>query len=59
MDGSVFKRDRVLGGIFPGFVRSYRITLELSRDPNVITYSHPKGISATSGYNLSRMKSEL
>ena len=33
MDGSIFKHDGKLGGIFPGFVWDrYRITLELSRD---------------------------
>ena len=44
MDGSIFKHDRILGRIFPGFLRdsyiilfyySY-IILELSKDPNVI-----------------------
>ena len=37
MGGSIFKHDGILGGIFPGFMWDpYRITLELSRDPNVI-----------------------
>ena len=39
MGGSNFKHDGILGGggIFPGFMWDpYRITLELSRDPNVI-----------------------
>ena len=32
-----FKHDGILEGIFPGFMWDlYRITLELSRDPNVI-----------------------
>ena len=37
MGGSIFKHDGILGGIFPGFVWDpYGVTLELSRDPNVI-----------------------
>ena len=37
MGGSIFKHDGILGGIFPGFMWDpYRITLELSKDPNVI-----------------------
>ena len=37
MGGSIFKHDGIPGGIFPGFVWDpYRVTLELSRDPNVI-----------------------
>ena len=37
MGGSIFKHDGILGGIFPGFMRDpYRVTLELSRDPNLI-----------------------
>ena len=37
MDGSIVKYDGILGEIFPGFVwDSYKITLELSRHPNVI-----------------------
>ena len=32
----IFKHDGILRGIFPGFMWDpYRITLELSRDPNV------------------------
>ena len=35
--GSIFKYDGILGGIFPGFMWDpYRVTRELSRDPNVI-----------------------
>ena len=46
--------------LFPGFVRDpYRITLELSGDLNVISYQHLKDISATSGFNHSRMKCGL
>ena len=51
MDESIFKHDGILGGIFPGFMWDphilggifpgfmwdpYRITQELSGDPNVI-----------------------
>ena len=37
MGGSIFKHDGTLGEIFPGFMWDlYRVTLELSRDPNVI-----------------------
>ena len=37
MGGSIFKHDGILGGIVPGFMWDpYRVTLELSRDPNVI-----------------------
>ena len=37
MGGSIFKHDGILGGIFPEFMWDpYRVTLELSRDPNVI-----------------------
>ena len=40
MGGSICKHDGILGGIFPGFMWDpYRVTLELSRDPNVITLS--------------------
>ena len=40
MGGSIFKHDGIVGGIFPGFMWDpYRVTLELSRDPNVITLS--------------------
>ena len=35
--GSIFKLDGILGGIFSGFMWDPdRVTLELSRDPNVI-----------------------
>ena len=38
MGGSIFKHYGILGGIFQGFMWDpYRVTLELSRDPNVIT----------------------
>ena len=37
MGGSIFKHDGILAGIFPGFMwNPSRVTLELSRDPNVI-----------------------
>ena len=37
MGGSIFKHDGILGEIFPEFMWDpYRVTLELSRDPNVI-----------------------
>ena len=37
MGGSIFKHDGILGEFFPGFMWDpYRITLELSRDPDVI-----------------------
>ena len=37
MDGSVTKHDGINGEMFPEFVWDpYRITLELSRGPNVI-----------------------
>ena len=37
MGGSIFKHDGILGGIVLGFMwHPYRVTLELSRDPNVI-----------------------
>ena len=37
MDRLIFKHDRILEGIFPGFVWDpYSITLELLRDSNVI-----------------------
>ena len=37
MGGSIFKHDWILGGIFSGFMWDpYGVTLELSRDPNVI-----------------------
>ena len=37
MGVSIFKHDGILGGIFLGFMGDpYRITLELSRNPNVI-----------------------
>ena len=44
MGGSIFKHDGILGGIFPGFMwDSYRVTLELSRDPNLIILEALKG----------------
>ena len=37
MGGSIFKPDGILGGIFLGFMWDpHTVTLELSRDPNVI-----------------------
>ena len=38
MGGSIFKDDGILGGIFQDLcgIPGYRVTLELSRDPNVI-----------------------
>ena len=37
MSGFIFKHDGILEGIFPGFMWDpNRVTLELSRDPNVI-----------------------
>ena len=37
MGGANFKHNGIFGGIFPGFMWDpYRITLELSRDPNLI-----------------------
>ena len=37
MDGSIIKHDGILGEFFPEFAWDpYRITLELSRGPNVI-----------------------
>ena len=37
MGGSIFKHDGILEGIFPGFMWDHkRVTMELSRDPNVI-----------------------
>ena len=37
MGGSICKHAVILEGIFPGFMWDpYRVTLELSRDPNVI-----------------------
>ena len=37
MGGSTFKNNGILRGIFPGFMWDpYRITLEISKDPNVI-----------------------
>ena len=37
MRGSIFKHDGILGGLFPEFMWDpYRVTLGLSRDPDVI-----------------------
>ena len=37
MGESIFKRDGILGEMFPGFMWDpYRVTLELLRDPNLI-----------------------
>ena len=45
MGESIFKHDGILGGIFPGFMWDpYRITLELSRDPNVIILASEKDL---------------
>ena len=44
MGGSIFKHDGILGGIVPGFMWDpYRVTLELSRDPNCNHISILKG----------------
>ena len=44
MDGSIFKDDRILGGIFPRFVWDpYRFTLEFSKDQTEIILALLKG----------------